>query len=56
MAMEFMTAAVVMASEKSGTESYSLNEAMKSGKIYYRLRMFDKNKVVTFSKTFMFGK
>ena len=51
---DFITAAVVMASEKSGTEGYSLNETMKSGKIYYRLRMFDKNKVVTFSKTLMF--
>ena len=50
---DFITAAVVMASEKSGTESYSLSETMKSEKIYYRLRMFDKNKVVTFSKTIM---
>lgn len=51
---EFMTAAVIMASEKSGTESYSLNEMMKSEKVYYRLRMFDQNKVVTFSNTLMF--
>src|SRR6478672_5070292 len=50
---DFITAAVVMASEKSGTEGYSFNETMKSEKIYYRLRMFDKNKVVTFSKTIM---
>ena len=51
---EFTTAAIVMASFKPGTESYSINETMKSEKIYYRLRMFDNNKVVTFSKTLMF--
>src|SRR5436190_2478997 len=51
---DFMTAAVVMASSKSGTESYSITEIMKSEKIYYRLRMFDNNKVVTFSKTLVF--
>ena len=51
---EFTTAAIVMASSKPGTESYSINETMKSEKIYYRLRMFDNNKVVTFSKTLMF--
>jgi hypothetical protein len=51
---DFITAAIVMASEKSGTESYSLNETMKSEKVYYRLRMFDNNKITTFSKTLLF--
>jgi len=41
--------------DKPGTESYSFTETMKSPKIYYRLRMFDKNKVVTFSKTVTSG-
>ena len=50
---DFITAAVVMASSKSGTESYSINEIMKTEKSYYRLRMFDNNKVVTFSKTLL---
>ena len=43
-----------MASEKSGTEGYTFNETMKSEKIYYRLRMFDNNRVTTFSKTLLF--
>jgi hypothetical protein len=51
---EFTTAAIVMASSKPGTESYSINETMKSEKVYYRLRMFDNNKAVTFSKTLIF--
>ena len=51
---DFITAAVVMASEKSGTEGYTFNETMKSEKIYYRLRMFDNNRVATFSKTLLF--
>ena len=51
---EFTTAAIVMASEKAGSENYSFAEIMKSEKIYYRLRMFDKNKVVTFSNTLIF--
>ena len=51
---DFITAAIVMASEKSGTEGYSLNETMKSEKVYYRLRMFDNNRVATFSKTLLF--
>jgi len=51
---EFITTAIVMASEKAGTETYSYNESMKSEKIYYRLRMFDKDKVVTYSKTILF--
>ena len=50
---DFITAAVVMASSKSGTESYSINEIMKTEKSYYRLRMFDNNKIVTFSKTLL---
>ena len=51
---DFMTAAVVMTSTKPGSESYSLNEIMKSEKIYYRLKIFDNNKTVTFSKTLVF--
>jgi len=51
---DFIAAAIVMASSKSGAESYSINETMKSEKVYYRLRMFDNNKVATFSKTLLF--
>jgi len=51
---DFKTAAVVIPGTKSGTESYSLNEIMKSEKVYYRLRILDKNTSVSFSKTIMF--
>ena len=51
---EFTTAAIVMASSKAGTENYSINETMKSERVYYRLRMFDNNKAVSFSKTLIF--
>lgn len=50
----FTTAGVVMASSKQGAESYSINDAVNSEKIYYRLKMFDNNQVITFSKTLVF--
>jgi hypothetical protein len=51
---DFMTAAVIMTSTKPGTESYSLNDIMKTEKIYYRLKIFDKNRTISFSKTLVF--
>jgi len=51
---DFMTAAVVMPSFKSGSESYSNNEIMKSEKVYYRLKVLDKNTTISFSKTLVF--
>jgi len=51
---EFTTAAVVMTNSKPGSESYSINETMKSEKIYYRLKMFDRNNSASFSKTLIF--
>jgi hypothetical protein len=51
---DFMTAAVVMPSFKSGSESYSINEIMKSEKVYYRLKVLDKNTTISFSKTLVF--
>lgn len=50
----FKTAAVVFASTKPGAEAYSLNETMNTEKIYYRLKMFDKNQVINYSKTIVF--
>jgi hypothetical protein len=50
----FETAAVVMTSLKGGAESYSYSEVMNSEKVYYRLKMFDKNQVITYSKTIAF--
>jgi hypothetical protein len=49
----FKTAAVVMTSLKGGAESYSYSEVMNAEKVYYRLKMFDKNEVITYSKTVM---
>jgi hypothetical protein len=51
---DFIAAAVVMTSTKPGSETYSLNEIMKSEKIYYRIKTFDNNKTITFSKTLIF--
>lgn len=50
----FKTVAIVMASTKPGAESYSINGTMDAEKIYYRLKMFDKNEVITYSKTLAF--
>ena len=43
-----------MASDKHGAESYSFNENTKEEKVYYRLKMFDNNQVITYSKTLVF--
>jgi hypothetical protein len=51
---DFMTAAVVMTSSKPGSENYSVNEVMKGEKVYYRLKIFDKNRTISFSKTLLF--
>jgi len=52
---EFTTAAVVMSSSKPGSESYSIfSDIMKSEKVYYRLKVLDKNKTISFSKTLVF--
>jgi hypothetical protein len=50
----FGTAGVVVATAKYGAETYSFSETMNSDKAYYRLKMFDKNQVVTYSKILVF--
>ncbi|HEY3249501.1 MAG TPA: T9SS type A sorting domain-containing protein, partial [Ignavibacteria bacterium] len=50
----FETAGIIVASSKYGSETYSFNEAMNTERIYYRLKMFDKNQVITYSKILMF--
>jgi len=50
----FKTVASVMANSKAGAETYSFSDAMNSDKAYYRLKMFDKNQVITYSKTLVF--
>jgi hypothetical protein len=49
--LNFTTAALVFTSEKSGTESYKFYENIPvTGKIYYRLKMYDKNQTFSYSK------
>ncbi len=49
--INFITTGTVPATGKSGTENYSYTEIMKTSKIYYRLKMYDKNQSAEFSKT-----
>ncbi len=46
----FQTAGVVAATNKYGAESYSYSETVNTEKVYYRLKMFDNNQVMTYSK------
>ncbi len=50
----FETAGAVVASTKYGSENYSFTETVNSEKVYYRLKMFDKNHVITYSKILVF--
>ena len=50
----FETAAVVMVTDKFGTESYSYSEPTNAEKIYYRLKMVNDNQSVRYSKILAF--
>jgi hypothetical protein len=51
----FSLAALVFTSEKAGAESYMFYENLNnSGKIYYRLKMYDKSGAINYSKTLTF--
>jgi hypothetical protein len=50
----FLTTGSVIASAKNGNENYSFNETITNDKVYYRLKMFDKNQVMTYSKILAF--
>jgi hypothetical protein len=50
----FTTKGIVTATTKSGAENYSFGETINSEKVYYRLKMFDNNQVVTYSKILVF--
>ena len=53
--LNFITAALVFTGEKSGAESYSIHEdIVLSGKVYYRLKMYDNNQSVSYSKILLF--
>jgi hypothetical protein len=50
----FTSKGAVAATTKQGTESYSFGDLVSAEKVYYRLKMFDKNLVVTYSKILAF--
>jgi hypothetical protein len=50
----FTTKGIVVATTKSGAETYSYGETVSSEKVYYRLKMYDKNQVITYSKILAF--
>ncbi len=50
----FTTKGIVAATTKYGSESYSFGETVNSEKVYYRLKMFDINQVITYSKILAF--
>jgi hypothetical protein len=49
--INFVTAGTVFPTAKSGTENYSYTETIKTYKVCYRLKMYDKNHVSTYSNT-----
>jgi len=50
----FTNKGAVAATTKQGAESYSFGDLASSEKVYYRLKMFDKNLEVTYSKILAF--
>ena len=50
----FTTKGVVIATTKVGAESYTYAESANAEKIYYRLKMVDKNQITTYSKILAF--
>jgi hypothetical protein len=50
----FATAAVIMVTDKFGSESYSYSETTSAEKIYYRLKMVNDNHSVRYSKILAF--
>jgi type IX secretion system substrate protein len=50
----FATAAIVMVTDKYGSESYSYSETTNADKIYYRLKMVNDNQSVRYSKILAF--
>jgi len=50
----FEITAIVTATNKYGAESYSYSEIVNTERVYYRLKMFDKNQVINYSKILVF--
>jgi hypothetical protein len=51
---EFSTAALVFGTEKTGTDYYPYFETAKAEKLFYRLKITDKNKIVSYSNILVF--
>ena len=52
----FESTQTLVSSTTRDIETYSYNEVNESAKVYYRLRVTDKNNVVTYSKVLVFSK
>jgi len=50
----FQTAAIIMVTDKYGSESYSYSESTSAQKIFYRLKMVNDNHVSRYSKILVF--
>lgn len=48
--INFIAVGTVSPKAKSGAENYSYNETVKTYKVYYRLKMYDKNQAPEYSK------
>ena len=48
--INFFTTGTVFPTAKSDAENYSYTETIKTYKIYYRLKMYDKNQIAKYSK------
>jgi hypothetical protein len=51
--INFVTAGTVFPRSQSGAENYSYTESIKTYKVYYRLKMYDKNQTSEYSKAFV---
>jgi type IX secretion system substrate protein len=50
----FSTAGTVIATSKTGSETYTFTESIAGNKIYYRLKMYDPKQSVSYSKILQF--
>jgi len=50
----FTSVAVVVATAKSGLENYTYAETAAEGKIYYRLKLYDRKQAIDYSKILVF--
>ena len=51
---QFSTVSLVFGTEKTGTDYYPYFETATAGKLFYRLKITDKNRIVTYSNILVF--